>query len=100
MKKVCGRFSQARLDQPLLGLVGPAISPELKQVVESLIALQEARHGADYNLDYQLTMEDTEQFVLQTAGAMNAWDRIANSAEANVFILSLLMWKNWEKDRP
>jgi hypothetical protein len=28
---------------------------------------------------------------------MASWDEIANSAEANIFILSLLMWKNWEE---
>jgi hypothetical protein len=31
--------------------------------------------------------------------AIEAWDRIQGSAEANVFILSLLMFKNWERDR-
>jgi hypothetical protein len=30
---------------------------------------------------------------------MTSWDLMANSAEANIFVLSLLLWKNWEKDR-
>ena len=31
--------------------------------------------------------------------AVAAWNRIKKTGEANIFILSLLLWKNWEKDR-
>ena len=99
IKKVCGRFLPAKLDQPLLDLIGDTASPDLRNVAQSFITLQEARHNADYNLGYILTSEETEQFILLALVAMDSWDRIANSAEANIFILSLLMWKNWEKER-
>jgi uncharacterized protein (UPF0332 family) len=99
MKKVCGRFLPVKLDQPLLDLIGSSASPALQDVARTFIRLQEARHSADYDLGYNLTFEDATQFVTQAAGAMDSWNRIANSAEANIFILSLLMWKNWEKER-
>jgi hypothetical protein len=35
----------------------------------------------------------------QAVRAIASWDRVSNSAEANVFILSLLMRKNWESGR-
>jgi len=99
MKKVCGRFLPAQLDQPLLALIGDSVSPDLRNVAQNFITLQEARHNADYNVGYSLTSEDARQFILLALVAMDSWDRIATSAEANIFILSLLMWKNWEKER-
>ncbi len=99
MKKVCGRFMQEKLSQPLLNLIGDSASADLQNVASSFIKLQEARHSADYDLGYSLTTEEARQLVLLAVSAMGAWDTIANTAEANIFILSLLMWKNWEKER-
>jgi len=99
MKKICGRFMQAKLDRPLLDLIGDAASFNLQNVASSFIKLQEARHGADYDLSYSLTTKEARQLILLSVGAMASWDRIANSAEANIFLLSLLMWKNWERER-
>jgi len=99
MKKVCGRFLSAKLDKPLLDLIGDTASSDLRNVAQSFITLQEARHSADYDLGYNLTSAEARQLVLLAVGAMASWDHIRNSAEANIFILSLLLWKNWEKDR-
>lgn len=99
MKRVCGRFLAKKLDQPLLDLIGATASPFLQNVARSFITLQEARHSADYDLSYALAPNEARLLVLQALQAMKAWDQIANSAEANIFILSLLMWKNWEKER-
>jgi uncharacterized protein (UPF0332 family) len=100
MKKVCGYFVKAKLDQPLLNLIGDTASSDLQNVASSFIQLQEARHGADYDLSYSLTTKEARHLILLAVGAMASWDHIANSAEANIFILSLLMWKNWkEKER-
>ena len=99
MKKVCGRFGQEKLDQPLRNLIGDTASSDLQNVASSFIKLQEARHSADYDISYSLTPEETRQFIRLAVLAMGSWDSIANSAEANIFILSLLMWKNWDKER-
>jgi uncharacterized protein (UPF0332 family) len=99
MKKVCGRFLQTRLDQPLLGLIGPTASPGMQHVASSFNELQAARHSADYDLSYSLSSQEAHRLIRLAVTAMASWDEIANSAEANIFILSLLMWKNWEKDR-
>jgi len=99
MKKVCGRFTQAKLDQPLRDLIGDTASFDLQNVASSFIKLQETRHDADYDLSYSLTTKEARQLVLFAVDAMASWDKIANTAEANIFILSLLMWKNWDKER-
>jgi uncharacterized protein (UPF0332 family) len=99
MKRVCGRFLSTKLDQPLLDLIGGTASTDLRNVAQSFITLQEARHDADYNLGFTLGSEEAQKLIILALVAMNSWDRISSSAEANIFILSLLMWKNWGKER-
>jgi hypothetical protein len=100
MKKVCGRFLHTRLDQPLLDLIGNTASSDLQNVARGFIKSQEARHSSDYDLSYSLTSAEARQLILLAVDAMASWDQIASTPEANIFILSLLMWKNWEKERP
>lgn len=99
MKKICGRFMASKLDQPLLDLIGPSASSDLQTVVRSFVLLQEARHSADYDLSYAPTGNEAVKHLRLALEAIEAWDRIQGSAEANIFILSLLLWKNWEKER-
>ncbi len=61
--------------------------------------LQEARHSADYDLDYVVSWEQAREFIEDAVRAIGAWERIRQTAEGNIFILSLLLWKNWEKER-
>lgn len=65
----------------------------------SFIQLQDARHSADYDLSYVLTDEIAWDIFEQASEAIAAWQRISTSAEANIFILSLLLWKNWDRER-
>lgn len=99
MKRNCSRFLGEKLGQPLLGLIGPQASTELKTVCRSFIELQEARHSADYDLNYDLDRDKASEYVRTAMIAFTAWQRISNSAEANIFILSLLLWKNWDRER-
>jgi uncharacterized protein (UPF0332 family) len=99
MKKICGRFTASPLSQPLLDLIGPLASPDCQTVARSFVALQEARHNSDYDLSFKLTHKEAARHAKMALEAIEAWDRIQGSAEANVFILSLLMFKNWERDR-
>jgi hypothetical protein len=99
MKKICGRFTKAQLDQPLQGLIGSTASADLQTVAHSFVQLQDARHSADYDLSYQVSADEAYQKLALAATAINAWVQLKNSAEANIFILSLLLWKNWDKDR-
>jgi uncharacterized protein (UPF0332 family) len=99
MKAICGRFLPDKLGGPLLELIGETASPDMQTVARNFIALQEARHKADYDLSYELTWEDCLPILTLANDASEAWRRLQHSAEINVFILSLLLWKNWDKDR-
>ena len=99
MKKICGRFLPAELSSPLRELIGIRASADLQGLARSFIELQNARHSADYDLSYELTLKQAGNYVELALSACEAWERLKGSAEANIFILSLLLWKNWERDR-
>jgi hypothetical protein len=96
MKKLCGRFSKDTLDQPLRDLIGGTASKELQTICKNFIALQEARNSADYDLSYKIDWKQAVECIEMSQVAIAAWVQIKNTEEANVFILSLLMCKNWE----
>ena len=99
MKRVCGRFLSTPVSNPLLDLVGPAVSPQMQFVARAFIELQNARHSADYDLGWTITRNEALQFVGLAWDAFEEWGNIRESSEANIFLLSLLLWKNWEKER-
>ncbi|RXH54986.1 hypothetical protein GRAN_4090 [Granulicella sibirica] len=96
---MCRRFLPKLLDQPLRDLLGEAASQDLQMVALHFVKLQDARHSADYDLSYELSEDDTWELFEAASDAVKAWKRIAHTAEANIFILSLLLWKNWDRDR-
>lgn len=98
-KQICGRFLKEQLDQPLSGLVGTTASEDLQTVRRAFIELQEARHAADYDPGFIVDQPRARQYASSAVKAIGAWSRINETAEANVFILSLLLWKNWERER-
>lgn len=99
MKRVCSRYLQTPLQKPLAALIGTATSADLRLVILTFIQLQEARHSADYDLGSIWTRTKTQLLVDMTRDAFAAWQRIRRTSEANVFVLSLLMWKNLESER-
>lgn len=98
MKKICGRFTKTPLDQPLLDLVGKEASADLQLVASAFITLQEQRHSADYDLAYRFKWREARLTVELAVRSIGAWERVKDSAEANIFVLSLLLWKNWGKE--
>lgn len=98
MKKVCQLFQNPTFTRPA-SLIGFKPSSELKLVCLNFIRLQEARHSADYDLSSQWTRANAEHNVNLGRDAFNAWTKIKRSEEANLFILALLNWKNFESDR-
>ena len=99
LKKVWGRFSKAKPDQPLRELLDKSASSELQDVASSFIKLQEARHAADYDLGYACSLDEATGFVGLSIRVIQWWDMIRQSSEANIFALSVLMWNNWERER-
>lgn len=99
MKETCGKFLASPLAKPLSDLIGQTASADLQRVARNFIVLQNARHLADYDMSWQLNRPQTLQYVQQAQDARDAWLRIRKSGEANVFVLSIFLWKQWEKPR-
>jgi uncharacterized protein (UPF0332 family) len=96
IKRICGRFASAKLDQPLLGLIGTSSPKDLQTVAQAFNELQEARLRADYDMGSHLDLEEALSLIDRAGDAIGAWNRIKSSPEANIFILSLFLWKNWD----
>lgn len=96
MKRICGEFAATRLRPPLSGLLGERSSEQMQTLANAFIRLQQARHSADYDMAYQLSWFETLEIIELAASAIEAWEAICPSAESNIFVLSLLLWKKWE----
>ncbi len=98
MKKVCRLFQVGSFSKPQ-SLVGFAPSANLQLLAGNFVTLQEARHSADYDLSSTWTRWATQENVNLARDAFAAWAAIRTTEEANLFILALLMWKNFEIER-
>ncbi|EYF00606.1 hypothetical protein [Chondromyces apiculatus] len=67
-------------------------SAELKSVASAFIALQEARHRADYDLTARFTRQDTLQMVDRAQKAFSDWELARDTDPlAPLFLLLLLL---------
>ncbi len=99
IKLLCARLTKPQLDQPLSDLIGTAPSQDLRFVANNFLLLQNERHLADYDAGYTTTWDEARLIVELGVRALGAWSRLQRTSELNIFVLSLLVWKNWEKER-
>lgn len=99
MKKVCHLFLVPTFTKPA-SLAGFAPSTEVQLIARNFISLQGARHSADYDVSSQWTRLHAQQMIQLARSAFSAWSAIKGSEQANVFILALLNWKQFEAERP
>jgi hypothetical protein len=105
MKRVCNFFSAATAptnkDAPrqLSSILGAPVSEDLQTVAMAFIQLQEARHDADCNLTKTWTRLTAQQHVKIAREAFEAWARLKKSHEANVFAITLISIKLFDKER-
>lgn len=92
MKKTAQAFASASAGQnPWRALIGAAPSAALVDVSLAFIALQEARHEADYDLSRTFTRGEVEALVARTAVAFVDWHALSTSPEAESFLVALLV---------
>lgn len=89
VKATCVRFLPAKLGKPLYDLIGESASLDMQTLARNFIELQEARHRADYDLSYQLVLDDATPLLTLAEEASAAWQQLQGTHEANIFILSL-----------
>jgi hypothetical protein len=105
MRSVCAGFVQGSAGKRVNKSVPPAtqkllhlpLDPRLVAVSESFLALQEARHLADYDLAKQWKRYDAPTYVRMAQRAFENWQKIRKTPDAIVFLTALLLQRQWAR---
>lgn len=92
MKQVSDQFARNKLPANLRQLV-LGVSPDLLAVAETFVALQEARHQADYDTRPNRGFNRIAARVLvhQAREAFAAWRRVRGEPAAEVYLIAMLL---------
>lgn len=74
---------------PWVGLLDAPPSHDLTMVADVFVDLQSHRHSADYDVDVRFTRSDVLTLVSKADSALQVMRRIANTHEAECFLLAL-----------
>jgi uncharacterized protein (UPF0332 family) len=97
MRQCCRTFAAGNLPASMTGLISSPISAELRLVASTFHQIQDARHEADYNTARRYTRQETNDLVAQVEQAFAAWKVVRREPEAKVFLVSLLLWRQWNR---
>lgn len=95
IRQVCMSIADPRSKLNLTFQLRP--SSDLLAVANTFQSLQDARHAADYDLVAALSRGAAALRVQSAEAAFVAWRRVRASDEANVFLVALLMKKDWPR---
>lgn len=99
MKKVAGMFSSATPPRQLAPFLPTGPSVDIQKVALAFMRLQEARHQADYDPEFQLDRQAVLDYLQLARDAFAAWHHMRDTHEANLFALALLSPKLFERQR-
>lgn len=101
MKAVCASYAKASNVQSFNQQIGPLLlfplDPLLMDVAEAFVLLQEARHEADYDVYVVYNRQDTTSNIRMAEDAFTAWRGVRSTDNAKVFLVDLLLRKNWSR---
>ena len=95
MKNACKQIKQR--SEIFTVLLSQPVEPEISVVATTFIELQEMRHAADYDLAQTFDRLTVLTLIEQTKDAMSGWRKVRNTANANVFLASLLLNSRWNR---
>ncbi len=97
MKEVAGQFAGNSVSPRLSpGLNGQPLQPKIVQIAGSFIALQEARHDADYDTARRFKRAETLSLVRTAERAFSDWDHVKETDQADTFLAGLLTYRNMQ----
>jgi hypothetical protein len=98
MRQACQAFAVSGvLVEPLHSLLSQPLSHEIRHIANTFVALQEARHQADYDITNDFTRLEVVQLCQRVHIAFDDWRRIRKTIEADVFLCALIFWKQWSR---
>jgi hypothetical protein len=94
MKAISQRFSGTTPPTPLQPFVA-SVPADLNFVAKAFVALQEARHIADYDIRpvMNFSRQAAVELVNRAREAFDAWERVRNDPTAEVYLLAMLFPK-------
>lgn len=97
MRQCCRAFSGGSLPVGLAPLLTEPVSANRRTLVSHFARLQDQRHDADYNVTLTYSRDDADNAVRSAEQAFAAWRTIRATDEARVFLVSLLLWRQWNR---
>ncbi len=97
MKEVCLPISRNAPGTILQEVLPGGFSVPMRTFTRAFVALQEARHEADYDLAADYTRSEALDLLEQARAAFLAWRSVRISDEANVFLAALMFARRWAK---
>ena len=73
------------------GSIQEKVPEALKFIARAFVALQQARHEADYARMSGLRRSDVEALITRARAAIEAWPAVAGSPAAEAYLLALLL---------
>lgn len=74
------------------------IPERLKDVADAFVVLQEERHRADYNVGHKLTKTNARTLVNRATTAFKNWAEVRSEPVAKIYLASILLWNQWNRD--
>jgi hypothetical protein len=100
MKAVCRQFGSSNMTRIAAGtraLIDAPLENELRSVASAFVELQEARHGADYDVRVSFNRLDVLGKINMTQQAFADWRRVRGKPNAAAFLAALLLQKHWSR---
>jgi uncharacterized protein (UPF0332 family) len=97
MKQACFAFKRTPLADPLNGLLGGVVSPDIEALATAFISLQEVRHIADYDTGTVFSRSGTLAIIAKAEATFSHWRSIEGTDEATVFLATLAFGARWSK---
>jgi uncharacterized protein (UPF0332 family) len=72
-------------------LSGLAVMPDLRDVAQAFVELQEARHQADYDLGKSFTRQEAADLVDRCTEAFASWERCRKSPAAEAYLVAIAL---------
>jgi len=96
MKRISRAFAAGALPDSLK--MFEPVSPELRDLADAFIQLQEARHEADYHVGRSpFSRQEVVNLASRARLALESWTRIKSDASSQAFLTSLLLARKWDR---
>ena len=99
MKQVCASYTQPqrKFNPQIAALLMFPIMPDLREVADMFVFLQEERHKADYDVSARFSRPDVLLAVSDLDEIFLKWKTTRTSENTKVFLADLLLRRSWSR---